>query len=86
MEMLVYVILAAVVYGIVAEYSDRAVEREMRKRLADDPSTAGEHTSSMPASALPTGVLHYAPRALGRHSRDRTLRRLRATAHRQDRR
>jgi hypothetical protein len=32
METLLYIVLAAVLYGIVAERSDRAVEREMRSR------------------------------------------------------
>jgi hypothetical protein len=32
METLFYIVLAAVLYGIVAERSDRAVEREMRSR------------------------------------------------------
>lgn len=32
MEMLLYLILAAVLYGILADRTDQAVEREMRKR------------------------------------------------------
>jgi hypothetical protein len=35
MHMLVYLILAAVVYGVLAEHTDRAVEREMRRRQPD---------------------------------------------------
>jgi hypothetical protein len=34
METLLYILLAAVLYGIVAERSDRAVERTMRARQA----------------------------------------------------
>ena len=49
MQMLLYLPLAAVLYGILAERSDRAVEREMRRRrgdgpelrLVDDPGPAG---------------------------------------------
>jgi hypothetical protein len=37
MQMLLYLPLAAVLYGILAERSDRAVEREMRKRRGDSP-------------------------------------------------
>lgn len=32
MHMLVYLILAVVIYGVLADRTDRAVEREMRKR------------------------------------------------------
>jgi hypothetical protein len=34
MEMLVYLLLAAVLYGILADRIDRAVEREIHKRRA----------------------------------------------------
>ena len=32
MEMFLYILLAAVLYGLLAEYTDRAIEREMRQR------------------------------------------------------
>src|SRR5262245_47240088 len=35
MHMLVYLILAAIVYGVLADRTDRAVDREMQKRRAD---------------------------------------------------
>ena len=37
MQMLLYLPLAVVLYGILAERTDRAVEREMRKRRGDGP-------------------------------------------------
>jgi hypothetical protein len=37
MQMLLYLPLAAVLYGILADRTDRAVEREMRKRRGDGP-------------------------------------------------
>ena len=37
MQMLLYLPLAAVLYGILAERTDRAVEREMRRRRGDGP-------------------------------------------------
>ena len=37
MQMLLYLPLAAVIYGFLAERTDRAVEREMRKRRGDGP-------------------------------------------------
>jgi len=36
-QMLLYLPLAAVLYGILADRTDRAVEREMRKRRGDGP-------------------------------------------------
>lgn len=36
MLMLVYLILAAVIYGVLADRTDRAIEREMRKRQPDN--------------------------------------------------
>jgi len=35
MEMLFYLILGAVLYGFLADHTDRAIEREMRKRRSD---------------------------------------------------
>jgi hypothetical protein len=35
METLFYVVLAIVIYGVLADRTDRAVEREMRKRQPD---------------------------------------------------
>ena len=35
MQMLVYLILAVVIYGVLADRTDRAIEREMRKRQPD---------------------------------------------------
>ena len=37
MQMLLYLPLAAVIYGFLAERTDRAVEREMRRRRGDGP-------------------------------------------------
>ena len=37
MHMLLYLPLAAVLYGILAERTDRVVEREMRRRRGDGP-------------------------------------------------
>ena len=37
MEMLAYIVLAAVLYGLVADRIDRAIERETRKRRKDPP-------------------------------------------------
>jgi hypothetical protein len=40
MEVFFYILLAAVLYGLLAESTDRAVEREMRKRRE---ATGGLH-------------------------------------------
>ena len=37
MEMLLYLALAAVLYGLLAERTDRAVEREMQRRRKQGP-------------------------------------------------
>jgi len=65
MEMLVYLILAAVVYGIVADDTDRGIERETRKRLADNPSTTGARTFSVSAVAHGGGSPPARRRAVG---------------------
>jgi hypothetical protein len=35
MHLFIYLILAAVIYGLLADQTDRAIEREMRKRRPD---------------------------------------------------
>ena len=37
MQMFIYLILAAVIYGILAERLDRAAEREIRRRRSNRP-------------------------------------------------
>ena len=67
MQMLVYLILAVVIYGVLADRTDRAIEREMRKRQPDSSDLRlVEEFNARPDLGQPHG------RMLARHSHRRS--------------
>jgi hypothetical protein len=62
MQLFVYIVLAAIIYAVLADRTDKAVDREMKKRRAEASSlTLVEDFDVRPQLGPPLG------RVLGRH-------------------